>query len=166
MTYTGAFVIPVGKYHNTKHLYFGVERNGEVSAFGGKRDRHESIHKCAIRELHEESHDVFAKGKTIKKMLNDQGKYHVNKIDMHNTSVTYFVPLKIKGNPMADFQKANSKKGLKHYQKEMTEVIAIKADDVITLVNSTQQGQMTIQGHKVRPLLEGVLRRAVQQNFL
>lgn len=168
MSFTGAFIIPKGNYHGTNYLYFGIEKNTkEVSAFGGKRDKKESIQKCALRELREESHGVFAKDSTIKKCLANQAKYQVHKVDTRNTCTTYFVTVKPKGNPMDKFDKLNSQKGLKHHQKEMVKIIAIKAEDVIRQVNNTPRGApMTLNGYPVRSLLNSVLREGVQKGYI
>ncbi len=168
MSIGAAFVIPVGMHNGSKYLYFGVEKStGEVSPFGGKREKKESVIKCAVRELHEESHGIFIKDKTIKKKLKDQAAHKVHEVVMHNVTKVFFVPVKPNGNPMKRFQKENNKKGLKHHQKEMTQVIAMKAQDAIRLIQSSKPGTaLNIQGHPVRPLLAGALRAAVNGNFL
>lgn len=165
-SFTGAFVIPTAMYKGQKYLYFGIEKNSkEVSAFGGKRDKNEKIQKTAVRELREESHGVFAKDKTIKTKLADQQKYHVHKIDTHNTCVSYLVPVEPKGSPMERFAKANQKSGLKRHQREMIKVIAVKASDIIQQVNA-HSGNLQFHGHPSRALLNSVLREAVAKNYL
>lgn len=168
MKFSGAFIIPKASYNGEKYLYFGVERStGEVSAFGGKRDSHESIHKCARREFQEESLGVFERDATIKMKLANQGKYKVEKVDKDNTCVTYFVPLELKNNPIKAFSDKSKTSGLKHHQKEMTKIIAVKAKDVINMVKASAGNPMpTLQGHKVRPLLQYVLREGVKRGLI
>jgi hypothetical protein len=168
MAIGAAFVVPVGYHNGSKYLYFGVERNTkEASAFGGKRDKNETVHRCAIRELREESHGVFIKDKTAAKKLGNQTKHHVHAVKIHNVTMGYFLPVKPHGNPIKRFAAENSKKGLPKHKKEMTKVLAVKAQDVIKMVNTTAPGaQMSIQGHKVRPLLGSMLRQAVNAKYI
>lgn len=169
MKFTGAFIIPKAAYKGENYLYFGIERStGEVSAFGGKRNsQQESIHKCARREFQEESLGVFARDATIKMKLADQRKYKVEKVDKDDTCVTYFMPLELKNNPIKAFSDKIKTRGLKHHQKEMTKIIAVKAKDVINMVKASAGNPMpTLQGHKVRPLLQYVLREGVKRGLI
>jgi hypothetical protein len=162
-----AFVVPVGMHKGDKYLYFGVEKKtNEVSAFGGKREQKESVEECAVRELHEESHGVFIKDKTLLKKLHNKTKHGVLEATVHNVTKVFFVPVKPNGNPIKRFDKENNKKGLKHYQKEMTKVVAMKAQDVTKIVQTTMpQTPMYMQGHVVRPLIANALRTAVANKF-
>lgn len=158
MSFNGAFIIPTSNFNGQKYFYFGLERNGEVSAFGGKRDIKENIQNCAVREFEEETLGVFCKGKKITPMLKDQKKHGVAKVDKY-PSVTYFVPLKVKNNPMRDFARKRKSPKLKRHQKEMSEIIAVKASEVINQL-ANHPHAITFQGHKARPLLASVLKIA------
>jgi hypothetical protein len=164
MSFSGAFIIPVAYYKGEKYFYFGVEKNGEVSAFGGKRDK-ETIQECAVREFKEESLGVFAKAKIIEEKLKHQAKHGVKKIDKF-PSVTYFVPMeKLKyKNPIKEFATKRANPKLKRSQREMSEVIAVKASEVTRQINLNAR-VMTFLGHNTRPLLRSVLQMGKSQGI-
>ena len=162
--FTAAGILPRSTYNNQDYYYFGVTKNkGELTTFCGNKDASDkNVKACAIREFNEESLGAIADKKTIKKVLGDKKK--VKKIENNKAKqVTYIATLKIKGNPLAKFQKAVKKPGLPAHKKEITEIVAIPRAQVIQLIAS---GNHYYQGRLFRGDAWGTLDIANQHGKL
>ena len=160
---SAAGVLPRSQYNGSDYYYFGVTSGKkEITTFCGRKNPGEKNRKCAAREFMEESLGAITSEDKIKKIL----KVLKNVTRIENRAVkqvTYITPLKIKGNPMAIFNKKRNAPGLKAHQKEIKEIVAIKVSDLISQVRANNR---IYKGHAFRGDAWGTLQLALKNNQL
>lgn len=163
--FTGGFVIPTTRSKGSDYYFFGLEKNGKLSGFGGRRNSGEKLRATAVRELHEESLGVFCKRKELTHKMRDLAANKITKVDTF-PSTTYIVPLKLKKKRVIKkFDKRRSSPTLKKVQKEMTKIIAVKASEIRAVVHANPHN-IGFQGHRARGLLAKTLQTAVASGVI
>ena len=160
MCSSSAAIIPSAFYKGEKYYYFGIENN-EVSAFGGKLEPKETFKMCAGREFLEESLGVFADKNKIEKIFKKHKFTEVKNITPKHKHTTYIVPINKNRNFIKLFADARKDKTLTACQKEMSEIIAVKAD---ALKSAIITNKYVFKGHKMRPCVISTLKIAHTEN--
>ncbi|HXF28376.1 MAG TPA: hypothetical protein VN457_00880 [Chlamydiales bacterium] len=168
---TGAGVLPVASYNNETYYYFGREKSGLLGIFGGGLNKGEKAADGAARELGEESLKVFAKTGKAKKLIKSKNAKKVD--NAAHKYRTYIVPVELKSQPMIEFLKKRKKPGLKHVQKEMSELLKVTRGDLLAAMKNKSQNVQcySATAHKmvtvaIRPCAFHTLQLAYNQNKL
>ncbi len=150
-SYSFAGIVPIAKdQNNDKWLYFGVEykiKTPMLAIIGGQREENESPQMTAIRELNEETLDVFNKYITLDTLKDTNGN-HIKEMDYNilfliSTKI-FWVPINytvVSGQAACEdlifeyekhrFEKPEHYKSLKLNQKETYEIRRVRLKDLI-----------------------------------
>lgn len=173
--YASAHVIVISHYgfdknqQPKKFVVFGLTQKGELSTFGGLKDKGENNPKdTAAREAEEEALGVIGNTQTVRKMLRG-----INPSSGTNSGhLTYVLPGKYYGNNISrQFKKVrfDKKKKLSHSQKEMVDLVAVRVEEIRKKVKNGEKLVFTDNQGQLRPVrgpVGGALINAVQNGDL
>lgn len=173
--YQSAHVIMISHYgfdqnqQPKRYVLFGLTKKGQLSTFGGLRDRGESNPKdTAAREAEEEGLGVLGNRKAIRNSLRGVQPSSGTK----SGHMSYVLPGKYYGNHISQRFKEirfDKKRKLSHSQKEMVDIVAVRVETIRQQV--LKGGPLKFKDNKgnlrsLRPGVEGAIKAAVKAGHI
>lgn len=167
--YKNAAVLPTGFHGGERKYVFAIERNGEASTFGGRKDKTDSgPMMTAARETDEEALKIFGDQHAVKKVLlnyKNNGAKRIHNVPLNN--VTYIAPLSIPNHPIQTFHDRRisllQAGKLPAWKDEIHSIIVVSESE---LRKQLDRNHRFLQGHQVRGHVWNTLRLARNQGYI
>ena len=146
-----------------QHIIFGVQQDGELSAFGGRSEQNETLFFTLLREYVEESHESIITAAQLSPLLSISPFLHYRKRG-GKYSCTLFVQL-----PKFDFEAARAEfltahdMTHKHAYREMKDLFVLPLKEVIAKL---QQNNRHWDHVSIRAPTFQTLKKALESSLL
>ena len=147
------------------YVLFGLTKKGELSTFGGLRDKGESNPKnTAAREAEEEGLGVIGNQDFVRKLL-----WGLKPLTHRGGHYCYILAPKDYGRHISQkFRKIRFDENIKlpYCQKEMVDIVAVKVDSLIEKVHNREKLEFKDNNGKLRSVrIEHVFVKAVKYGY-
>lgn len=154
----GCGIIPFAIYKNNVYFLLGKSKYYGLEDLGGKRDKYESVIKCAVREFNEETVGLFKTQKELIKII--KSKYMVQPIMLDNIYLTYLIKVKYDPNLTDKYKLINQY--MKNHKKEIKYQHGYFEMDELVWVNYNQLNKILKKG-KIRPRTYSIFKKIINK---